>query len=250
MPSPEQIKKVIILIENIAKEYGISDVFYAGGYPRSLAMGLTLSDVHDLDIASESPERATELAGLVAEAGKAESHEILHRTGTVRIEVGGVEIDFQGSSSHDHVAPYVRIWGVEESPIAKNVFDRDFTINSLTMKIGTNILMDLTKRGISDIRKKRISSILPPHVVLKRNPLMITRAIKFSCKYGFEIDQTLWKAMKENVNELKHSISEERLAIEAYVLSKFPNSKGFLKNLGIDYLDDKKMIEKGKKEGE
>lgn len=249
MPTPQELISTIQLVTKVALEFA-SESYFVGGYPRTLAMGLPLTDVHDLDIASGNPIKAQELAGFVAEAGNAQAYEILHRTNTVRLTVNNVEMDFQGSASHDEVAPYVRLWGVQETPIAKNIFDRDFTMNSLAIKIGSQELLDMTKRGISDIQDRKVVAILPPDVKVPQDPLMITRAIKMAVKYGFEIDPALWKAMMKNSGMLRKKLSPERLAIEAYTLAKYPASKGLIEKLGIDYLESPAMIEQGKLETE
>lgn len=247
MPQPSELAAVIKLIETVAAEYGMDyDTYFVGGYPRALAMGLGLEDVHDLDIASGSPKRATELAGFVASEGKADDIRRYTRTPTVNVTIGDVDIDFQGPMDHEKAAPYVRLWGVPETAIAKNIFDRDFTIDALAIKIGTSEILDYTRRGMSDINSRKIVAIIPPDVSIPEDPLMITRAVKLACKYEYDIDKALWKAMKKYVNLLPKSLSKERLALEAYVLSKYPESKGMLDELGIDYLEAPEVIKKGK----
>jgi tRNA nucleotidyltransferase/poly(A) polymerase len=245
MPNAEQIKAVIRLLEEVCVRNGINDTFHIGGFPRSMAMGLGYADVKDLDIASGTPEKATQLAGLVASEGKAEHYEILHRTMAIRVEVGGVEIDFQGPSAHEEVMPTLHMWGVDATPIARNIFDRDFTINALAIPIGSNNVLDITKRGMDDIDDKRISSILPPDEIVPKNPLMITRAIRFAYKYDYAIDGALWHAMRTNVDKLKENISVERLAIEAYVLSKH-DVGDILDELGLEYMHGPRIVEVGK----
>ena len=225
MPTPQEIKEGIDLIEEIAFKYGIEDVYFVGGYPRSIAMGLSVNDVHDLDVASGRPGRAQELAGFVAEAGHADDFHEHHRTTAITVTFGDLEIDFQGAETHEHVLPYVRLYGVPETPISMNIFDRDFTINALAIKVGTNKIEDITKRGLLDIERKMVVSILPPEIRVKNDPLMITRAIKLSAKYGFDIDKSLWKEMRRNSGALEKKISPERLAIEAYILSRYPKAK-------------------------
>lgn len=250
MPSPREIHEVINLVRDTAHKYGVSDAYFVGGYPRNLAMGLPLSDVNDLDIASGTPKTALELAGWIAEAGKADNYEILHRTNTVRIMVDNVEMDFQGSTSHEDVAPYVRLWGVEETQIAKNIFDRDFTMNSLAIQLDNDDLIDMTKRGLADIKAKKVVTIIPAEIKVPKDPLIITRAIRMSAKYGFEIDPDLWKQMRKHSGMLERKLSPERLSIEAYTLSKYPHAKGLIDLLGIKYLEAPKFIQKGKEEAE
>lgn len=248
--TPQEIKSTIELIDETAHKYGIEDdAYFVGGYPRTLAMGLPLSDVHDLDVATGKPGRAKELAGFVAEASKGDIYEHTRIT-TVTVTIGNVEIDFQGSENHYEVAPYVRLWGVEETPIAMNIFDRDFTVNALAIKFGTKDILDFTKRGITDIQNKKVVSILPPDVSIPKNPLMITRAIKVACKYGFDIDPQLWKMMKKHANLLKQRLTPQRLSIEAYVLSKYPQAKEMIDLLEITYLEAPNVIALGREEAE
>lgn len=250
MPTPQELQQTISLIAETAHKVGVDDAYLVGGYPRSLAMGLPLSDVHDLDVASGRPGRAKELAGFVAEAGKANDYHQHHRTNTVTITIGNVEIDFQGSEVHDRVAPYVRLWGIEETPLSYNIFDRDFTMNSLAIKVGGTEIQDITGRGIADINAKKVVSIIPPDVSVEHDPLMITRAIRMACKYGFQIEPALWKAMKANARKLENSLSVERLAVEAFVLSKYPKAKEMIEALGITYLEGPKLIEQGRMEAD
>lgn len=250
MPSPQEIQQTIKLIEDVAFKYGLNDVYLVGGYPRTIAMNRPLTDVHDLDVASGRPGRARELAGFFAEAAHADDFHQHHRTTAVTVSIGDMEVDFQGSEVHDAVAPYVRLSGAEETPIAMNVFDRDFTINSLAIKVGTKEILDLTKRGLEDIKDRRVTTIIPAELKLPEDPLLITRAIRMSAKYGFDIDPELWKAMRKHANKLEQKLSVHRLAIEAYVLSKYPKAKEMMDILGIKYLEAPAMIEMGKEESE
>lgn len=236
MPTPKEITNAVKVIEEVAHQFGIRDAFFVGGYPRSIAMGFGLTDVHDLDVATGTPQKATQLAGFVEEQTKAASR-LRHRTSTVTLDFMNVEVDFQGSSSHDHVMPYLHAIGVSATPVATNIFDRDFTINSLAIPVGSHgkKIIDLTKRAIPDIEAKRIATILPASEVVVRNPLVITRAIRFAHKYNFAIDGLLWQAMLNNAKDLQKKLSHERLVVEAHVLSKYDVSD-MLKELGLEYL--------------
>jgi len=249
MPTGFQIKRAVTTLFRVAKNYGISDAFFVGGYPRTIAMARPLSDVHDLDVATSSPEKATQLAGFVASESGVSKVETLHRTMAVTMSLHGVEVDFQGAGSHEDARAYLRSIGMEPTPLSLNIFDRDFTINSLAMPFSRNEIMDLTGRGISDIKHMIISSIVPAQAIIPRNPLMITRAVRFSMKFGFAIEKNLWRVMKENRESLR-GLSTERLAIEAYVLSKYPESKRMLLMLGLQDLLEDELIQKGKEESE
>lgn len=248
MSDSRKIEKAISTIERIAREHGIKDAFFIGGYPRAMAMGLPLDEVHDLDIASSSPEDASLLAGLVAEEMKAEIVN-RHRSRAITLKAKGLEMDFQGPASHQDVAPYLNAWGIQSNPLSMNIFDRDFTINSLMIPLGSKEVIDLTGRGIRDIENSVIASILPADEAVSKNPLMITRAIRFAYRYGFKIAGDLWKAMQKYAPLLKQKMSPERLAIEAYVLSKYKADKT-LASLGLKYLASPALVSAGEEKAD
>jgi len=234
---PEDISKTVKVIEDAAKTFGIGDAFFVGGYPRTMAMGAPLSDVHDIDVGTSNPSHGAQLAGFVAEKTGGEIR-TRHRSGTSTVDTGFTEIDFQAPAAHETTLPYLHAQGIEPTPLAMNIFDRDFTINSLAIRVnGPLEIVDLTERGLRDLDQGRIATIIPAEHAVSRDPILITRAIKFAYKYGFTIDGKLWEAMKRHAPELKEKLSKERLMIEAEVLSQY-NTKAILKELGLDYLID------------
>lgn len=249
MPTSHQINRAVRALCRVAKQYGIADAFFVGGYPRTIAMGRPLTDVHDLDVATATPEKATQLAGFVASEEGVTKIKTHHRMPTVTMSLHGVEVDFQAPGSHDDARAFMRSIGVDPTPLSMNIFDRDFTMNSLAIPFGRNEIMDLTGRGVSDIRHRIVSSILPPAFSVPSDPLMITRAVRFSVKFGFAIEKSLWQAMKDHRMSVK-KLSPERQAVEAYVLSKYPQSKKTLTLLGLQDLLDDEIIKKGEEESE
>lgn len=244
----EKDKLVLLtsLIEKVAKTHGVEDAFYVGGYPRTVVMRAPTSDIHDLDLATASMGKATTLAGLIAGEVKGAEYELLHRTMTVRLEVMGEELDFQGPMVKEEIMPYLRKAGIKATPLAMNIYGRDFTLNSLAIPVTSpRVIIDLTERGVDDINNEVIASVLPPRIALPDNPLMITRAVRFSAKYNFRIEDNLWAAMKEFAPILKEKMSVERLAIEAFTLSKY-KVKDDLEKLGIGYMASPQMVMAGK----
>jgi len=216
-----ELNMAVKSISSAALSAGIKDAFFVGGFPRSIAMGLPLSDVHDLDVATASVGKATMLAGLVEEDLRARS-ELLHRTMSVRLYKGELEMDFQGPMDEPDVVQYLHKRGIHPTPLVRNIYGRDFTINAMAVHaVDPMILIDVTSRGKDDIDNKMISSVMDPEASVPRNPLIITRAVRFSKKYNYKIEERLWKEMKENAKALKGALSPERLAIEAFVLSEY-----------------------------
>jgi tRNA nucleotidyltransferase/poly(A) polymerase len=244
----KKMEELLGLVERVATEHGIGDAFYVGGYPRAVVMRSPAADVNDLDVATASMGKATQLAGLVAAEVEGAAHETLHSTMTVRLWIKGEEMDFQGPMPTDETVPHIREADIEVTPLAKNIFGRDFTVNSLAIPVRRrDIVLDLTRRAVDDINDGVIASILPPGEAVPSNPLMITRAVRFAAKYGFRIEDELWSAMKENIGALREQIKPERLAIEAFSLSKH-DTGDMLGELGLDDLASEEMISAGEEE--
>ena len=125
--------------------------------------------------------------------------------------------------------------------IEKDIERRDFTINSLLFDLTSNKIVDLAN-GINDIKHKiiRCNSNVNPEEIFSADPLRILRGIRFSVKYGFNIEEKTFNAMK-NAGERINILSNERIYSELKNICKV--KKG-LKNAVIlmDKLDILKYI--------
>jgi putative nucleotidyltransferase with HDIG domain len=115
------------------------------------------------------------------------------------------------------------------------VIRRDLTINSLMRNISTNELLDLTGKGLNDIKQGIIRTPADPKIIFKDDPLRMLRAIRFSVKYGFKV----MPEVMENISkyaEWIETISKERVGEELnkILITKTP-SKGIelLKDTGL-----------------
>lgn len=104
---------------------------------------------------------------------------------------------------------------------------RDFTINALAFN---NQLIDYNN-GLNDLNNKIIRCIGNPDDRLTEDAIRILRAIKFSCKLDFIIENNTKKAIFKNKDLLKN-ISIERINKELFEIFKYIN-----KNVLLEYLD-------------
>jgi tRNA nucleotidyltransferase (CCA-adding enzyme) len=94
--------------------------------------------------------------------------------------------------------------------IVQDLFRRDYTINSLAKNILTGEIID-PFGGIEDIKNKVLRCTTEQNFI--DDPLRIIRGIRFSCRYGFTIEESTLKLMKENAHRLK-DITPERILLE------------------------------------
>lgn len=71
---------------------------------------------------------------------------------------------------------------------------RDFTINSLFYDISSFSLIDYVG-GLDDIRHRMVRTIGDPMQRFQEDPVRMVRAVKFSARLGFGIEQASWEAM-------------------------------------------------------
>ncbi len=104
----------------------------------------------------------------------------------------------------DHRHPVISFVDCLEEDVKR----RDFTINALAMDKNKNILDYFN--GQEDLKLKRIKTILNPNQRFEEDALRILRAIYFSSKLGFYIEDFTLQAMMEKRHLLK-TLSKERI---------------------------------------
>ena len=107
--------------------------------------------------------------------------------------------------------PTIRFGSPEE-----DAYRRDFTINALFYNIMTNKIEDFTSKGIIDLKEGIIRTPLNAQITLSDDPLRVLRAIRFSSRYGYQIEDSLRDAARNTVihKALQEKISRERILKE------------------------------------
>jgi poly(A) polymerase len=103
---------------------------------------------------------------------------------------------------------------------------RDLTINSLMKNVSTNEVLDLSGKGITDIKNGIIRTTSDPEIIFKEDPLRMMRAIRFAVKYNFKISSDVLKNIKRFASSIQ-TISSERINDELNKILVSPDpSKG------------------------
>jgi tRNA nucleotidyltransferase/poly(A) polymerase len=198
-------------IDEISKRHGFV-VFVVGGFVRDEVTKNIHEPGKDVDLMAEN-YRGLDLAGLVAEHFNVEI-EYHHRTGTAKMNIDGIDLDFQANIKIYEFVPAIRKTGLPQNNFTFNMLSRDFTINSMAISLRSWTLYDITGNGVSDIKNKILRTPIDPVLVLQNNPIVALRAIRFAATYGFEIDDELKNVIIEHgdfVNKIDQSKKEEIL---------------------------------------
>ncbi len=181
--------------------------YMVGGIIRDAIMG---NENDDIDIVVSLNGGGIDLAKYLYENGVLEKDPLIYtRFGTAFSYIGDLKIEFVETRSEEYNEDS-RNPSTQYSDLKSDVFRRDFTINSLLYNISNGELLDLTNKGIDDIANKIIRTTNNPYLIFSQDPLRMLRAIRFSARFGFEMDIEQ-KVVIPNLIERLDIISKERI---------------------------------------
>ncbi len=238
------LDEIVAKLRHFVKLYAVESLFIAGGYCRALYLNRPW-EVNDVDVASSFHEQALQLGGLFASEVLNTTPKFYHRTGTAMIqytsELGTMKVEFQGDSinaymHNQEVKDWMQKQGIENVPLMNNIYGRDFTINSMIYSLHNGQLYDPTGLAQRDFDRKVISSLLPPQMLIRYNPLAALRAIRFALTYRFHIAEELSYAMKASLESLTAAISMDRIMKDVVKILHVDGPKGLkmLKKYKLD----------------
>ena len=112
---------------------------------------------------------------------------------------------------------------VESATLKEECLRRDFTINSMYINISTGEIIDETSLGKKDISDQIIRSTSSPDIIFSDDPLRMLRAIRFSSRFGWIIENETLKGIIKNAKRIE-IVSQERITdeINKILISKHP----------------------------
>ncbi|MDY5983098.1 MAG: CCA tRNA nucleotidyltransferase [Anaeroplasma sp.] len=184
---PEYIKAIQERL--IKNEY---ECYLVGGCIRDTLLGL---DVKDYDLTTNCD--FSTLKSIFTDYSIINNNGEKHNTITLHIGDDNVEI-----TSYKHNAD-------EKNSIENDLMHRDLTINAMAY---SDRIVDLVG-GYDDLKNKIIRAPGNPVDRIKEDPLRILRALRFSSRLGFEIEEETARAIHE-YKELLSNVSSERIKSE------------------------------------
>ena len=173
----------------IKNEY---ECYLVGGCVRDTLLGIEVKD-YDLTTNCDS----IMLKSIFADYSIINNNGEKHNTITLHIGDDNVEI-----TTYKHSED-------EKATIENDLMHRDLTINAMAYD---SKLIDLVG-GYADIKNKIIRAPGNPIERIKEDPLRILRALRFSSKLGFEIEEKTSNAIHLS-KELLNKVSSERIKVE------------------------------------
>lgn len=191
-------------------------VFFVGGCCRDDIMGC---EIKDIDISVALPDGGIRLAQwLHAEGHTVSEPSVFHDYHTAKFRLAEYpEIELESVQTRKESYPDresrnpVTSYGTHEEDCMR----RDLTVNALYQNVSTGEIVDITGKGLDDIRDHIIRTPGDPYRTYDEDPLRILRCVRFAARFGWEIEKETLAAMKDMVPRMSiltpARISEEFL---------------------------------------
>ena len=178
----------------IARIYAANgyNVYLAGGSARDFILG---RETNDLDLASEATvEEALRFLTEHFDIGTT-----FRKFGNLRFKIDDVLVDittFRKESEYDDARHPSRVTFVKDIEIDSN--RRDFTINALYLDNHLDTIYDYHE-GVEDLVSNTIRMIGDPAKRITEDPLRLFRALRFSLKLNYKIEEKLETVIRESI---------------------------------------------------
>jgi len=186
---PDEILKDLKQIDAVSSDLQMK-IYVVGGLPRDLVFGYAVDNDTDLDL-TEANGNAFDLAFFVSAKYGLMEPEVYESSGTAFVKMAsGRDVEFHNAFFNvPHIIDQLYVLGKEPTPLNKDVYSRDFTINTLLMDVDTGEIIDITGKGVHDIENRILRTPLTPKKTLAINPKIILRGIRFKIQFGLTADE-------------------------------------------------------------
>lgn len=198
------IDKMKFLIKEVNEIMSPFHIYAVGGCVRDYIMGV---EPKDYDFCTQA--KPDEIEARIKKSGR---HAYLtgKRFGTIACKINGVMIEittFRGESYQEgNRKPQVEYLDNLNADLDR----RDFTINSMAMKLKDDKLLIIDNHGgQEDIKNGIIRCVGNPKIRFTEDPLRILRAVRFASRYCFKYEEKTQDRMQKMAVKLLE-ISKER----------------------------------------
>lgn len=226
-----KLKDILNIVEKTAKENNLSKPYIVGGFPRDILLK-KITTIKDIDITCGD---ITSLQIGMQVVGKLpESTLMTYNDKHSKLTYKNFSIDFSSNFIVPNISKYLQP-NKQYSSLQKELYSRDFTINTLLMPLDLSTIVDVTNRGIADIKRKIIDTCLEPNITLGYDPKRIVRVIYLSAKLDFRPSKRVSDWIRQN-GKLIEKVSN------GYIKNKINKALSYNKELTINLLHDLNLM--------
>ncbi|MBQ7689721.1 MAG: HD domain-containing protein [Muribaculaceae bacterium] len=189
-------------------------VYAVGGCVRDEIMG---GEIKDIDLCVHLPLGGVRFAEWLRDKGYAMHGVAIYPSfGTAMLHLKafpGLELEFVQTRKEKYIDHSCRNPATAFGTLEDDCLRRDLTINALYRNLSTGELVDITGKGVNDIRNHVIRTPAAPDVTYDDDPLRILRCVRFASRFGWEIERDTLEGMTRNAHRLA-IITRERVRDE------------------------------------
>lgn len=203
----------------LSRELSNEKLFYIGGIVRDIILGIECFDI-DITYVGDAIEFSKNLKDI-------KILKINEPFGTVKIKIDNKEIDL--ASTRNEIYPkagHLPIVTEIGCDLKKDIQRRDFTINTLAKSLQTGEIIDYLG-GQKDIKNKLIRVLHNKSFI--DDPTRIIRALKFSVRFGFELEENTQRLQDEYLKNINYDMSYKRLKKELIETFNLNSQKAYEK---------------------
>lgn len=214
-------------------------LYYVGGVVRDEILGIKSFDVdmtyegNAIEFAKNNLIKPDEQSNFQDTGCISEILQVNEPFGTVRVKIEGREVDIASTRQEvyerkGHLPKVTKIG----CTLKEDVRRRDFTVNTLAKSVSTGEIIDYTG-GLEDIKTKTLRVLHDRSFI--DDPTRILRGLKFSIRFGFELDEHTKKLQDKYLHNVNYDMCYKRIKKELIETFNLNSQKAFEKfiNEGI-----------------
>jgi poly(A) polymerase len=205
-PLPVTRELIIETVADASRAAGV-EMYLVGGFVRDRLLG---RDGKDIDLLAVDDDGIAVLAEVARRLGWAPPQRF-ERFGTGQVRGGDFIVEVVRARAENYDASS-RKPDVRPGTLEDDIWRRDFTVNALCQTFD-GLIIDLTGRGLDDLRDGVLRTPLDPEETFSEDPLRMFRAARFAAQLGFSTAPGLTTAMGRMAAR-SQILSAERVAEE------------------------------------
>lgn len=206
-------------------------VFAVGGCCRDEMMGF---EIKDLDLAVDLPNGGVKFARWLQKNKLTTGRPIFFlKYGTAKLRLRRFpedEIELVQTRKEQYTKETSRCPEVAFGTIEEDCYRRDFTVNSLYYDITNRQTVDITGKGIPDMKDGRLRTPLDPDETFNDDPVRILRGLRFANRFNWKLDADVYEAMLRHIYRLT-IVSRERVHTELCKMLNGPDPVSMMNTL-------------------
>lgn len=208
---PDNVKNIFAKLAESGRAVGDRPLII-GGFVRDWLYGLPIDEIFDFDVITENGNIDGIINDFVTRFGLGQPVEYEY-TGTKTIFLDGHKIEFQSpinENVHFPIEDELIRMGIEVNFLNKNIYERDFTINTICLDVIDKKILDVTGYGVDDLLKNRIlRTPIDAKKAVEFNPLIVLRGFRFMLEFDLKPESSYARVIPYGVKLLSR-VTEER----------------------------------------